>query len=100
MLDMATGPKSTEHPEGHLTPSDLSRCMALREARSERDNPEFSLDAAHQFFGASNASLMYEVANGDVKALRTILHDERIPDGFETRFVIYVSQFSSRRECV
>jgi len=37
-----------------------------------------------RFFGASNASLMYEVAGGDVKALKTILNEERLPDGFET----------------
>ena len=30
---------------------------------------------------------MYEVAHGDVRALRTILHEERLPDGFESQFV-------------
>lgn len=84
---MATGPKSEEHPEGHLTPGDLSRCLSLREARSRRDNPVFSLDIIHKFFGASNASLMYETVQGDVKTLKTILYEERFPDGFETRCV-------------
>jgi hypothetical protein len=98
MLDTASGTKSTEHPEGHLTPGDISRCMALRDARSKRDNPVFSLGAQHQFFGASNASLMYDVVNGDVKTLRTILHEERFPDGFETRFVFTLFvQFSLPR---
>lgn len=86
---MASGPKSAEHPEGYLTSADLSRCLSLREARSKRDNPVFSLDAFHAFFGVSNASLMYEVVNGDVKLLRTILHEERFPDGFESRFVFH-----------
>lgn len=85
MLSSATGPVSEEHPEGHLTPKDLSRCLALREARSKRDNPVYLLDVPHQFFGASNASLMYEVCEGDVKVLKTVLYEERLPDGFETR---------------
>jgi len=84
MLDSASGPKTREHPEGYLTPADISRCMGLREARSRRDNPVFSLDVLHKFFGASNAALMYDVVGGDVRTLRTILHEERFPDGFET----------------
>jgi len=88
MLNMASGQRSQEHPEGHLTPSDISHCLAVRKARSKRDNPVFSLNITHQFFGASNASLMYDVVKGDVQTLRTILHEERFPDGFETRFVL------------
>jgi Peroxidase, family 2 len=88
MLNMASGQRSHEHPEGHLKPIDLSHCLAVREARSKRDNPVFSLGLKHRFFGASNASLMYDVVQGDVQALRTILHEERFPEGFETRFVL------------
>jgi hypothetical protein len=84
MLNMASGQRSQEHPEGCLKPIDLSHCLAVRAARSERDNPVFSLGIKHQFFGASNASLMFDVVQGDVQALRTILHEERFPDGFET----------------
>lgn len=84
---MATGAPSEEHPDGYLTPADLSRCLSLREARSRRDNPVYQLDFIHKFFGASNASLMYETVKGDVKSLKTILNEERLPDGFETRYV-------------
>ncbi|KAF8323786.1 Cloroperoxidase [Clavulina sp. PMI_390] len=100
MLDAATGPVTAEHPEGYLKPIDLSRTLALREARSKRDNPVFLLDTIHRFFGASNASLMYEVAGGDVKSLRTILNEERLPDGFESslrqRFGYTMKEFHMR----
>jgi len=100
MLASATGPVSDVHPEGYLTPKDLSRCLALREARSKRDNPVYLLDVPHQFFGASNASLMYEVCEGDVKTLKTVLYEERLPDGFETslrqRFGYSMQEFHMR----
>lgn len=84
MLSSATGPVSSEHPEGHLTPSDLSKLLALREARSKRDNPYFQTDIKKSFFGVSNATLMYEVCRGDVRTLKTVLGEERLPDGFES----------------
>lgn len=84
MLAGASGPKSPEHPEGYLTPDDISRALSLREARSKRDNPVFKLDLPHVFFSVSNGTLMLEVEN-DVKTLRTILHEERLPDGFESK---------------
>lgn len=85
MLAAASGPKSSEHPEGYLTPDDISRALSLREARSKRDNPVFKLDLPHVFFSVSNGTLMLEVEN-DVKTLRTILHEERLPDGFESKY--------------
>lgn len=100
MLNLASGPVSDVHPDGYLTPADLSKCLSLRESRSKRDNTTFSLDFLHKFFGASNATLMYEVCEGDVRTLKTVLHEERLPDGFETsmrqRFGFSMKEFHMR----
>jgi len=84
LLNSASGPVSDEHPEGHITPMDLSRHLSLRFAQSKKDNPVFSISSSQKFFAASNASLLYEVFHGDVHTLRTVLLDERFPENFET----------------
>lgn len=96
LLNSARGPKSKEFPEGYLIVEDISRNLDIRNARSKRDNPVYKMGFVHSFFGLSNGSLMYEVARGDVRALRTILHEERLPDGFESQFVFpFFSSLSS-----
>ena len=96
LLNSAHGPKSKEFPEGYLIVEDISRNLDIRNARSKRDNPVYKMGFVHSFFGLSNGSLMYEVARGDVRALRTILHEERLPDGFESQFVFpFFSSLSS-----
>jgi hypothetical protein len=93
LLTSATGPATEEHPKGQITPSDLSRFFSLRIAQSKRDNPVFSLSLLHRFFGASNASLLYEALGGDVAACTTVLLEERFPEGFETRLAVDFSLF-------
>jgi Peroxidase, family 2 len=87
LLNSASGPVSTKHPEGHITPMDLSRHLSLRFAHSKKDNPVFSISSSQKFFAASNASLLYEVFHGDVATLRTVLLEERLPENFETSYV-------------
>ncbi|KAF9516099.1 hypothetical protein BS47DRAFT_1327600 [Hydnum rufescens UP504] len=84
LLASASGPATEDHPKGQITPSDLSRFFSLRIAQSKRDNPVFSLSLIHTFFGASNASLLYEALGGDVATCSTVLLEERFPEGFET----------------
>jgi len=84
LLASASGPASAEHPKGYITPGDLSRFYSLRIAQSKRDNPVYSLSTLHAFFGASNASLLYETIGGDVETGTVLLLEERFPDGFET----------------
>jgi len=84
LLASATGPATQDHPRGQITPSDLSRFFSLRMAQSKRDNPVYTLSLLHTFFGASNASLLYEALGGDVATCTTVLLEERFPEGFET----------------
>jgi hypothetical protein len=84
LLKSATGPVTTEHTLGTITPADLSRFFSLRIAQSKRDNPVFSMSLVHKFFGVSNASLLYESVGGDVATCHTLLLEERFPEGFET----------------
>jgi len=84
LLSSASGPVTPENPEGRVTPADLSRALTQRFAQSRKDNPVFSISASQKFFAASNASLLFETTNGDVKTLRTFLLDERFPENFET----------------
>jgi len=85
LLRSASGPITPEHPEGSVTPDDLGRFFSVRLAQSKQDNRVFSLSLAHKFFAVSNASLLYEVSGGDVAICRTLLIEERFPEGYQTR---------------
>ncbi|KAF8343774.1 Chloroperoxidase [Cantharellus anzutake] len=82
LLTFATGPRSPEKPEGYLTTSDIARFLSLRIAQSKNDNPQFYLTATHKFFMWGNGSMLFQVLGGDVKTLKTILEDEKIPEGY------------------
>ena len=84
LLESASGPVTPDHPEGSLTPADISKYLSVRLAESKRDNPEYSLSFLQSFFMYSNASVLYELLGGDVKAGKSLLLDERFPGGFET----------------
>jgi len=84
LLNSASGPVTPEHPEGQITPADISRALSLRFAESRKNNPVFSLSTSQKFFAASNASLLFETFDGDVALLRTWLIHERLPENFES----------------
>ena len=84
LLDSASGPVTPDHPEGKFTPTDIGKFLSLRIAESKRDNPEYSLSFLHSFFMYTNASILYELLGGDVKTGKTLLSEERFPEGFET----------------
>jgi len=87
LLASATRPKTAEHPEGALSAADIATFAGTRLAESKQHNPEFNgLSAFHTLFMGNNLSLLLDTADGDVKQLRTILLEERFPDGFETWF--------------
>lgn len=86
LLASATRPKSEDHPEGALSTADIATFAGKCIADSKRWNPEFTgLSAFHTLFMGSNLGLLFSPVDGDVKDLRTILLEERFPDGFETR---------------
>ncbi|PPQ71241.1 hypothetical protein CVT26_010983 [Gymnopilus dilepis] len=68
-----------------LTPKDLSEYSAKRRADSRANNPQFTLDFFHKVFGSSNSSTLLTIFGGRVTDLESILVDERIPEGWESR---------------
>ncbi|KAG5643526.1 hypothetical protein DXG03_000718 [Asterophora parasitica] len=68
-----------------LTIPDLSKISSKRRAEARAENPEFSLDKFHKVFGSSNSSTMLTIFGGRVPDLETVLLEERLPDGWESR---------------
>lgn len=85
LLRDATGPRSAEHPQGYITPNDLSISLTQRRKDCRKENPWYSLSFAQKFFAASNATLVIEAFGGDVADARTIFLEERFPQGWETK---------------
>ncbi|KAF8313782.1 Cloroperoxidase [Clavulina sp. PMI_390] len=85
LLSCASIPPSAEHPEGALSAADIAKYTKARLAHSKANNPTFtSLSAFHTLFMTNNNSLLLDAVNGDVQQLRTILLEERFPDGWES----------------
>jgi len=83
-LQSASGPITSDYPQGRVTPTDIANFLSQRVAESKRDNPEYSLSFLHSFFMYSNASVYYEIMGGDVETGKSLLLRERIPEGFES----------------
>ncbi|KAH7928882.1 Cloroperoxidase [Leucogyrophana mollusca] len=83
LLASATGKDS----EGNaiLTLKDLQKVQGKRRAEARAKNPEFSLSLFHKIFGSSNSSTLLTIFGGRVEDLRSILFDERLPEGWESR---------------
>ncbi|GLB39741.1 putative peroxidase, family 2 [Lyophyllum shimeji] len=83
LLESATGKDKDGNPL--LTIPDLSRISSKRRAEARAENPEFSLDKFHAMFGSSNSSTLLTIFGGRIRDLETILLEERLPDGWESR---------------
>lgn len=68
-----------------LTPADLSRRLGERRREAQNDNCQYSLDFGHKMFGASNASTLLTIFGGRLNDIYTLLTEERLPDGWESR---------------
>ncbi|KAF8313787.1 chloroperoxidase-like protein [Clavulina sp. PMI_390] len=87
LLSTASVPPSDDHPEGALCAADIAKFLKTRIAHSKANNPTFTgLSAFHKLFMSNNCSLLLDTVEGDVRALRTILLEERFPDGWESSF--------------
>ncbi|KAH7915896.1 Chloroperoxidase [Hygrophoropsis aurantiaca] len=82
LLSAATG-KDQEHDI--LTVKDLAKIQGKRRAEARATNPEFSLSLFHKMFGSSNSSTLLTIFGGRINDIRSILIDERIPEGWESR---------------
>ncbi|KAJ2928472.1 heme-thiolate peroxidase, partial [Candolleomyces eurysporus] len=83
LLASATG--KDENGKPILTIEDLSRYSSKRRADARAKNPEFTLEKIHKSFGSSNASTLLTIFGGRVEDLETILLEERLPEGWESR---------------
>ena len=94
-------------PGGNLTLLDFSRLLGKRRVEAKRHNPTFSLDVVHKIFASAkcvspvprcgytcsfganaitdSGSLLKTVFGGRVDDLRSVLGEERFPDGWEPR---------------
>jgi len=83
------GSASGKDQEGNplLTKKDLSNYLAKRRVDSRASNPNFTTSRFHKMFGSSNSSTLLTIFGGRVKDIESILVDERIPDGWESRIL-------------
>ncbi|KAF8902549.1 heme-thiolate peroxidase [Gymnopilus junonius] len=83
LLASASGKDKDGNPL--LTPKDLSDYSAKRRVDARATNPHFTLDFFHKVFGSSNSSTMLTIFGGRISDLESILVEERIPEGWESR---------------
>lgn len=67
-----------------ITTKDLSRILGKRRAVARAVNKEFSLSFFHKIFGSTNAATLVTVFGGRVDDLHSFLHEERLPEGWES----------------
>ncbi|KAH7883017.1 Chloroperoxidase [Phlebopus sp. FC_14] len=83
LLSFATG-KDADGKQ-LLTIKDMSRISGKRRAHARANNQDFSLSLFHKMFGSANSSTMLTIFGGRVEDLRVLLHEERLPHGWESR---------------
>ncbi|EIN04232.1 heme-thiolate peroxidase [Punctularia strigosozonata HHB-11173 SS5] len=69
-----------------LTAADIAAFMSKRRADSRVQNGQHTLSTFHKIFGSSNSATMLLLFGGDVETLKTVLHEERLPDGYESTY--------------
>ncbi|THH08875.1 heme-thiolate peroxidase [Bondarzewia mesenterica] len=85
LLAAASGPPLPGSTDPTLTTADLSRVTSKRRAESMKHNGQFSLGTMHKIFGSSNSGTLVTIFGGRVDDLRTVLLEERLPEGWESR---------------
>ncbi|KAG6906591.1 hypothetical protein DXG01_012994 [Tephrocybe rancida] len=83
LLESATGKDADGNPI--FTQADLSLILSKRRAEARAENPEFTLDKFHKLVGTANSSTLLTIFGGRIKDLETILLEERLPEGWESR---------------
>ncbi|EGO01127.1 hypothetical protein SERLA73DRAFT_179182 [Serpula lacrymans var. lacrymans S7.3] len=81
------GSASGKAADGHqlLTSKDLSRISGKRRVEARANNPDYTLSLFHKMFGSSNSSTLLTIFGGRVEDLRSVLLEERLPSGWESR---------------
>ncbi|KIJ63556.1 hypothetical protein HYDPIDRAFT_113007 [Hydnomerulius pinastri MD-312] len=68
-----------------LTIKDMSKILGKRRAEARANNKDFTLSLFHKVFGSANSSTMLTIFGGRLDDLRTVLLEERLPEGWESR---------------
>ncbi|KAG1831041.1 hypothetical protein EV424DRAFT_1300796, partial [Suillus variegatus] len=82
LLTAATG--KDEKDNTVITTKDLSSILGKRRVVARAVNKEFSLSLFHKIFGSVNAATLVTVFGGCVDDLHNFLHEERLPEGWES----------------
>jgi len=83
LLSFATGKDKEGKPV--FTSKDISRILGKRRAEAKAANKDYSLALFHRIFSSANSSTLLSIFGGRVEDLRTILIEERLPEGWESR---------------
>ncbi|KAH0831214.1 Chloroperoxidase [Lanmaoa asiatica] len=83
LLSFATGKDADGKPL--LTKKDMSRITGKRRAEAKATNKDYTMSLFHKIFGSSNSSTLLTIFGGRVEDLRTVLFEERLPEGWESR---------------
>jgi len=83
LLELASGKDKDDNIL--LTLKDVSEYSAKRRVDARAANPDFSLKLFHKIFGSTNSSTLLTVFGGRVDDLKSILTEERLPEGWESR---------------
>ncbi|KAF8836990.1 Cloroperoxidase [Paxillus ammoniavirescens] len=68
-----------------FTVKDISRILGKRRAEARATNKDYSLSLFHKVFSSANSSTLLTIFGGRLDDLRTILLEERLPQGWESR---------------
>ncbi|KAJ8590049.1 Cloroperoxidase [Rhizopogon salebrosus TDB-379] len=83
MLALSTA--KDKHGNAILTTKDFSKISGKRRAVARAVNKEFSLALSHKIFASTNAAILLTIFGGRVDDMRTVLIEERLPEGWESR---------------
>jgi len=83
LLASATGKDKAGNPL--LTSKDMAAHSAQRRIDAQASNSEFSLDFTHKIFGSTNGVILLMIFGGRVLDLKSILIEEKLPEGWESR---------------
>jgi len=68
-----------------FTIKDMSRILGKRRAEARATNKDFTTSLFHKVFGSANSSTLLTIFGGRLDDLRTLLLEERLPQGWESR---------------
>jgi len=97
LLASATGKDKEGNPL--LTLKDLAAYLSKRRVDARASNPEYYLDLGHKLFGSSNTATLLTIFGCRVRDLETILAEEKLPEGWESRVMNRMGLTMAKLNC-